>query len=803
MAIDLTQLEAEQRQKEQDRKDAVEEWVRSKRKKKNKNSTQGTLTFDTVTKDTGIIISDNKYSKIIEFEDLNYQLAPEYRQSEIFNEWCNFLNYFDSSINVQLLLLNRKVEESEINDKIRVNHKRDQFEAILSEYDLFLHSQLTKGNNSMVKQHFIVITVEAQNLDSAELKLSRVENDVIGKMNQLGVDAHSYNFTETVMLLHKILNPSEIRRLADFKMIFESGLSVKDMIAPMAIKFTKNGAGFKLNSSFASIGYMEILASEMSDSMLAELTDLGDNDLLISFKISPMDQNKATKFVKNKISDLDAMKIEEQRKAVRSGYDMDILPPDLRHNIDEAQALLDDLLTRNERSFLVTITVMCAENDKEKLESSIYSVRALCQKYNINFRIPYYQQEEALMTTLPIGVNQVSLDRMLTTSSTAIFIPFITQELFQTTGKPQYYGLNQLSQNMIMADRRQLRNPNGLILGTPGSGKSFGAKREIVDVFLTTDDDIIITDPEAEYAPLVRALNGSVIELSANSKHHVNPMDINLDSSEEDPIALKADFVTSMLELILGGNEGLSAVEKSIISRVTIAIYNQYMVDPKPENMPTLQELYEELLQQDEPEAKQIAKGMEMYVTGAFNFFNHRTNIDMQNRVICFDIQALGNQLKKLGMLIVQDATWNRVSLNRSAKKATRVYIDEFHLLLREEQTASYSIEIWKRFRKWGGVPTGITQNIKDLLGSLEIENIFENSDFVLLFNQAHGDREILAEKLQISPSQKNYITNAPAGEGLIIYDNIILPFRDKFPTDTRLYALLSTKPGENNKIEE
>ncbi|OFK21386.1 conjugal transfer protein TraE [Aerococcus sp. HMSC072A12] len=798
MAIDLKAREQELRDREQHQKDIVEQWILSKKSKKKKNSTQATLAFDTITKETGIIISKNTYTKIIEFDDLNYRLAPQYRQEEIFDDWCNFLNYFDSSICFQLLFLNRKANEFDMGNKIQIEQKNDLYQEVRNEYDNILNDQMGKGNNNVIKQHFVAFTIKEKDLPRAEIKIQRIENDIIGKLNALGVSARSYDFSDTITLLHRILNPNEPRRLVDYDTIIQSGLAVKDMVAPMSIKFAKNGKGFKLNSSFSKVGYFEILASEMSDEMLSELMELEDNNMLVTFSIQPMEQHKAVKFIKNKMSDIDAMKIEEQKKAIRSGYDMDILPPDLRNSAEEVQALLEDFQTRNERAYNVTITLLLSEEEKDSLEASMYSIRALCQKYNINFRIPSYQQEEALMTTLPIGQNQVYLSRMLTTSSTAIFIPFVTQELTQTSGTPQYYGLNQLSQNLIMADRKQLRNPNGLILGTPGSGKSFGAKREIVDVFLTTNDDIMIIDPEAEYAPLVRALGGEVIELSQSSKFHVNPMDINLDSAEDEPIALKTDFVTSMCELILGGKEGLNAIEKSVISRVTISIYNKYIADQRPENMPTLQELYDELLKQEEPEATKIAKGLEMYVSGAFNFFNHRSNIDMNNRVVNFDIQGLGNQMKKLGMLIVQDQIWNRVSQNRQNKKATRVDIDEFHLLLRDEQTAKYSVEIWKRFRKWGGVPTGITQNIKDLLGSMEIENIFENSDFVLLYNQAHGDREILSDKLKISPSQQNYITNSPSGEGLIIYDNVILPFRDKFPTNTKLYNLLSTKPGDN-----
>lgn len=401
------------------------------------------------------------------------------------------------------------------------------------------------------------------------------------------------------------------------------------------------------------------------------------------------------------------------------------------------------------------------------------------------------------MSSLPLGLNRIKIERSLTTSALAVFIPFVTQELFMG-GNAMYYGLNALSNNMILLDRKQSRCPNGLVFGTPGSGKSMSCKREITYVMLTTKDNVIICDPEDEYSPLVNRLGGQVIRLSPNSRDYVNPLDINLNySEEENPLALKSDFVLSFCELIMGSKTGLEAIEKTVIDRAVQMIYQPYFADPRPENMPILGDLMNALLSQHIPEADRVAQALDLYVNGSLNFFNHRTTVDISNRLVCFDIKGLGKNLKKPGMLIVQDAVWNTVTINRAIGRSTWYFVDEFHLLLKEEQTAAYSAEIWKRFRKWGGIPTGATQNPKDLLSSPEIENILENSDFIYMLNQAAGDRKILAERLNISSEQLAYVTNSEPGHGLLFFNNVILPFADDFPKDTELYKLLTTKPSE------
>ena len=522
-----------------------------------------------------------------------------------------------------------------------------------------------------------------------------------------------------------------------------------------------------------------------------------DKSLIVNIHIQSLDQAKAIKLVKGKVTDINRMKIEEQKKAVRSGYDMDIIPSDLSTYGNDAHRLLEDLQSRNERMFLVTVLFLNTAKTRQDLENAVFQTAGIAQKFNCVLRRLDYLQEEGLMSSVPLGLNLVPITRALTTTATAIFVPFTTQELFMP-GESLYYGLNALSNNMIMVDRKKLKNPNGLILGTPGAGKSFSAKREITNAFFVTEDDIIIGDPEGEYYPLVHALGGQVIHISPTSHDYINPMDINLDYSDDDnPLGFKSDFILSLCELIMGSRNGIEAEEKSVIDRCLPIVYQKYLLDPVPENMPTLGDLYTTLRAQKEEQAQRIATALEIYVNGSLRVFNHQTNVELDNRIVCFDIKELGKQLKKIGMLIIQDQVWNRVTINREAHKSTRYYIDEFHLLLKEEQTAAYSVEIWKRFRKWGGIPTGITQNVKDLLASREIENIFENSDFLYMLNQAAGDRQILAKQLNISPYQLSYVTNSGEGEGLLFYGNIIIPFKDRFDRNTKLYALMTTKVSD------
>ena len=759
-------------------------------------SAQDSIPFERMFPDGICRVEGNFYSKTIAFQDINYQLSQSEDKDAIFDGWCEFLNYFDASVRFQFSFVNSSANKETYRERIVIPLRGDEDDSLRIEYSTMLQNQLERGNNGLVKSKYLTFGIEAESYKTAKPRLERLELDILNNFRKLSVKAEPLDGKARLALMHGIFHIDGQEPFKfDWKLLAPSGLSVKDFIAPSSFAFSSS-RHFRMGAKYGSVSFLNIIAPELNDRLLADFLEM-DSSLVIGMHVKPLDQMSAIKTVKRKLTELNATKIQEQKKAVRAGYDMDILPSDLSTYGSEAQKLLQELQSRNERMFLLTFTVLNTANTLPKLKDTVLQAKGIAQKHNCQLVSLDFQQENGLMSLLPLGMNRIEIQRGLTTSSLAIFVPFTTQELFQRGAGAFYCGVNALSGNLIMVDRLRQKNPNGLILGVPGSGKSFSAKREMFSVYLLTNDDIIICDPEAEYWPLVKRLHGQVIKISPTSKQYVNPMDLNLDYSDDDnPLSLKVDFILSFCDIVVGAKEGLKPVEKTIIDRCVRLVYRNYLADPRPENMPILQDLYNCLRAQDEKEAQFLATALEIYVTGSLNVFNHRTNVDIDNRVVCYDIKELGKQLKQLGMLVVQDQVWNRVTRNREAGRTTRYYVDEFHLLLRGE-LAAWSVEIWKRFRKWGGVPTGITQNVKDLLASPEIENILENSDYICMLNQAPGDRQILAKKLNISPHQLSYVTQANEGEGLLFYGNVIVPFVDRFPKDTEMYKLMTTKPNE------
>lgn len=760
------------------------------RQKHRPQTAQQTIPYVQMYKDGVCKVCEGYFTKTVRYEDINYSVASRDDQNAILDGYGSFLNYFDSNLPCQFVFPNRKVRERGYS--VNIPDADDDFNNIRNEFKKMLKRQVARSNNGILRSRYTTFGVYVDDISVARQRLDRVESDIIGNYKKLGSTAYALNGHERLELLHSQLHLGGYDKFSfEWAQIPQTGMTTKDFIAPTSFEFKPRI--FRTGKTWGATSYLQIMASEMSDKLLRDFLEM-DAEMTVAMHVQAVDQTTAIKKIKSKVSDISKMKIDAQKQAVRAGYDMDILPPDLVTYSKDAENLLGDLQSRNERLFLLTFLVTNYAPTLGQLENDIFTASGIAQTYNCALKRLDFQQEQGFMSCLALGYNGIEIQRGLTTSSTAIFVPFMTQEL-NMGGQSLYYGQNALSHNVIMADRKRLKNPNGLILGTPGAGKSFAGKREIVNVFLTSSDDIIVIDPEAEYGALGKRLGGQVIKLSPSSKHFVNPMDISLDCGDDDPLALKSDFILSFCELILGGRTGISPTEKAVIDRCVRLVYRPFLENPTPENIPLLEDLYLFLLDQDEPEAKHLAVALEIYVSGSLNVFNHRTNVDLTNRCVVFDIKELGNQLKKLGMLILQDAVWNRVSQNRDMGKKTWLYLDEFHLLLKEKQTAAYSIEFWKRFRKWGGVPTGLTQNVKDLLSSAEIENILDNSDFILMLNQAGGDREILARHLGISEHQLSYVTQSPAGSGLLFYGDTIIPFADRFPKDTEIYRLLNTRP--------
>ena len=595
------------------------------------STVQQSIPYKEMYKDGICKVNDRLYTKTITFSDINYQLAQNEDKTQIFDSYCGFLNYFDSTISIQLSFINKYGNIRDFENSIDIPDRDDEFNSIRREYAEMMKTQLAKGNNGLVRRKYITFGIEAPTLREAKPKLERIEADIIGNFKALGVTAAALNGAERLAVLHGQLHPDgkDIFNF-DWKTLPETGMTTKDFIAPTSFDF-RGGKTFRMGTTIGAVSFIQIIAPELSDRLLADYLEM-NNAITVNLHIRSIEQSEAIKTIKRKITELDTMKINEQKKAVRSGYDMDVIPTDINTYGDEAKNMLKELQSRNERMFLVTVIVLNTAKTKQELENTAFAAAGIAQKHNCALKRLDWQQEQGLMSSLLLGLNQVDIQRGLTTSSTAIFVPFTTCELFMD-GQALYYGLNALSNNMIMADRKQLKNPNGLFLGTPGSGKSFTAKREIINVFLITDDTIVIADPEGEYFPVVSRLGGTVIKLSPNSRdadgnpQYLNPMDINADYDDDDPLTLKSDFILSFCELVIGGKEGLSPTEKTIIDRCVRLVYREYLADPQPENMPILEDLYNLIRKQTEQEAQNIAVALEIYVTGSLNVFNHRTNV--------------------------------------------------------------------------------------------------------------------------------------------------------------------------------
>lgn len=740
------------------------------------------------------VVAGILYSKTIKFSDINYQIARREEQIDIFSKYCEALNYFDPSIGVQISIVNRSIDKQEFQEKMYIKMREDHLDEFREEYNDMLHEKALQGQNSILREKYLTFSSFAPDHESAIQYLSRIETDIYNNFKALGCDMKTLSGAERLELFYNTYNPGKDNFDFKFDYLVRSDLKTKDFIAPDSFDFSDRSR-FEFGESIGQVMYLKDLPPDLSDKLLSELSDIPIN-MTITLHINSVEQDKAFDLVKQKISFMEQQKIDEQKKALKSGYDPDMIPYELKYSLNEATELLDDLQNKNQRMFKVTVLIFTAAESFEELDDNIYQILSVARKNNCKIGYLDYLQEEGMGSTLMTGLNHVEIQRTLTTASTAVFVPFTTQELFQPNG--MYYGLNALSKNLIFFDRKSLKNANGFILGTPGSGKSFRAKSEMVNVLLNTDDEVLVIDPEREYTPIAEGFGGEVIHISAGSKTHINPLDITMDyADDDDPLLLKAEFVLSLCELLVGGRNGLTAAEKTVIDRSVKLTYAPHFSNPKKHPVPTLLDFHKVLKNQPEEAAVNIALSMELYVTGSLGVFAQPTNINTNNRFIVFDIKDLGKQLRTMGMLIVLDQIWNRITQNRAIGKRTWLYIDEIYLLFQNEYSANFLFELFKRARKWGGIPTGITQNVEDLLISDLARRMLSNSDYIMMLNQAPTDRAELAQLLNISNQQLGYVTNASEGQGLIFSGNSIIPFIDKFPKNTKLYQMMTTKPEE------
>ncbi|MGX7197344.1 VirB4-like conjugal transfer ATPase, CD1110 family [Enterococcus olivae] len=767
-------------------------------------STQDSLPFNRFDSNGVVSIGKNIYSKSIRFSDVGYQLSKDEDKTRIFSLYCSLLNWFDPVVQFQFSFINHAIEQKE-NDNKDMDEGSEKIQQLRKEYADFIGNQREKGSNGITRNKYLTFSIKDASYENAVRRLETIEENVKRLFKRLGASTYSLNGVERLSVLNKLLNNGEksyinVEHLPND--IFDQALE-KDYIAPRLLNFNnEKRTYFKIGNRLGSTMYFNVTSSELADRVLVDFLEL-QKELAISIHMRSMDQQKAIRMMKTKSSDLDAIKIKEQQKAIQRGYDMDLMPADLDPNRDVVTKLLKNLQKEDERYFYITFTITVFDKNMTDLDNSIYQLSSLAQNYNCEILNLKNQQEKAFMSALPLGnnINEIEFERGLNTTATAIFVPFTTQELYQETNDPVYYGLNALSNNLVQVSRKNLRTPNGLFLGTPGSGKTFSAKREMIDTFLNTRDEIIITDPEGEYGDFVRQLEGEEMIISLDSNVFINPLDINDEyggQEDNDPIRYKSDFVTNMMNIIVGTKDGLTGKEKSLTDKAVRKAYKPYVAsNGDPATIPLLEDIYEAFKSFPEPEAKELADALELYVDGSLNVFNHRTTVNVTSRIVSFNIQHLGSNLKDLGMLILQDYVWNRVTKNRNKNVTTWYYMDEFHVLLADERTSGYSVDFWKRFRKYKGIPSGITQNVQDLLSSPKIETILGNSDFIYLLNQAWDDKLILQKKLNISDYQAEYITNSEEGEGLIVYDGEILPFKDKFPKNNHLYPVMTSKPEE------
>lgn len=746
--------------------------------------------------DDGICeIEPGHYSITLKISDINYQTARRDEQIDIFSRYCELLNTLEPPLTMQISIVDHRIDTEEFRDTMFMPMAGDPLDGYRKTMNNIIADKALEGQNGILREKYVTISTPAPNYTAAKAALARVETDYTGHFKGLGCDVVPLSGVQRLELIQSLTRPYE-PFLFNYEQLIYSNLQTKDVVAPTSLDFSGKRT-FEIGSYYGEVLQLRDLPSTMSDQLLSLISDL-PIDLVVTMHLEKVEQGKALENVKKKIAWMEMEQASQQEKAAEKGRSAEIsTPQETRRKYAGAQRLFEDLTERNQRMFKGTILIYTYADSLEQLNENVLQICGICAQKSCTASPLDFRQREGFNSTLPLGKNSVDIQRTLTTGSAAVFVPFTTQELYQPGG--MYYGLNALSRNMIFFNRYSLKAPNGVILGTPGSGKSFAAKREMINVLLNDPNaEVLIIDPEREYLPIAQAFGGTNIHISAGSRNYINPLDITDNyADDDDPLLLKSEFILTVVELLVGGKLGLTAGQRSIVSRACTLCYQPYFANPHKNPIPTLKDFYEVLKAQPEPEAQSLALSLEIYIEGTLSVFAHRTNVDTENRLVVYDIRDLGKQLRTLGMLIVLDQIWNRITRNRAVGKRTWIYIDEIQLLFSNEYSSQYFFELWSRSRKWGAIPTGITQNVETLLLSDLARRMLSNSDFILMFNQAQPDRVELAGLLNMSNKQLSYVTSAEAGHGLLFAGKAIVPIIDHFPQDNELYKMMTTKIEE------
>ena len=739
----------------------------------------------------GIFLVSNKYAKTYKFTDINYMVASREDKESMFLTYSELINSLDSGATTKITINNHRINKRDFESSILMPMRSDGLDEYRDEYNQMLIDKAT-GANGITQEKYITISAQKKDIEEARTYFSRIGADLISHFTALGSKCVELSATERLRILHDFYRSGEESSFTfNAKQMAKWGHDFKDYICPDAIE--KNSDYLKLGDKYCRVIFLKDYASYIKDSMVSELTDINRN-MMMSIDIIPVPTDEAVREVESRLLGVETNITNWQRRQNTNNNFSAVIPYDMELQRKESKEFLDDLTTRDQRMIFAVITMVHMADTKEQLDSDTDAILSTARKHMCQMSALKYQQLDGLNTVLPIGTRRINTFRTLTTESLAVFMPFKVQEIMDKGGI--YFGENAISHNLIMCNKANLMNQSSFLLGVPGSGKSFSAKEMITFLTLNTDDDILICDPEGEYAPLIEAMGdmGSVIHVSAGGKDRLNAMYMVDGYDENNPIVVKSQFIMSLIEQI--DNKGVGPQQKSIIDRCTAAVYQDAA---ETCTVPTLSTLREKLLEQPESEAKQIALSLELYTTGSLDIFGHKSTVNLDKRIVVFDIHGLGVQLKPAGLLVITDTMLNRVTLNWKKGKRTHVFIDEFHVVFENEFSAAFFNSAWRQFRKRNASPTAITQNVEYLLDSVQASTMLSNSEFIVMLNQAASDREKLARLLNISSEQMSYVTNADAGCGLIKYGSALVPFVNRFPKDTKLYQLMTTRPGEGS----